>query len=76
VMLIYNMTEEVLIANANFNAFWLFYVYLTTAILINPVINPVMGGELEGKSDDTDHNWESTADFQPPPVLDSEVEMP
>lgn len=76
VMLIYNMTEEVLIANANFNAFWLFYVYLTTAILINPVSHPVRDEALEGKSDDTDHNWESTADFQPPPALDSEVETP
>jgi exopolysaccharide production protein ExoQ len=72
VMLIYNMTEEVLIANANFNAFWLFYVYLTTAILINPV----RAEALEGRSDDIDHNWESTADFPQRPVLDSEVETP
>ncbi len=72
VMLIYNMTEEVLIANANFNAFWLFYVYLTTAILINSVKTE----GLEGKSDDTDRNWESTADFRQLPVLDSEAETP
>ncbi len=72
VMLIYNMTEEVLIANANFNAFWLFYVYLTTAILINSVTDEA----LEGKSDDTGHNWESTADFPQPLALDSEVETP
>jgi exopolysaccharide production protein ExoQ len=60
VLFIYNMTEEALISNANFNIFWLFYVYLTTAILTNPVMTeaPVQ------RSDDIDHNWESTADFQ------------
>lgn len=72
VMLIYNMTEEVLTANANFNVFWLFYVYLTTAILINSVTGEV----LDERSDDTDRNWESIADSQQSPVLDSEVETP
>jgi exopolysaccharide production protein ExoQ len=60
VMLVYNMTEEALIGNANFNVIWLFYVYLTNAILTNSIKAEVP----EERSDDIDRNWESTADSQ------------
>lgn len=48
VIFIYNMTEEALIGNANFNVVWLFYVYLTSAILTNSVssdLEPVPSGD-------------------------------
>lgn len=70
---VYNITEESLIADANFNVFWMFYVYLTTAILLHPV---QANEGLEERIDDTDHNWESDIDFQPIPALGSEAEKP
>ena len=36
-LFMYNITEESLVSDANFNVFWMFYVYLTTAILTQPL---------------------------------------
>jgi exopolysaccharide production protein ExoQ len=73
-LLVYNITEESLVANANFNVVWLLYVYMTTAILVHPV--NLMTEGLAGRIEDTDHNWEPTDYYQPEPNLDSEAGKP
>ena len=76
-LFLYNITEESLVSDANFNVYWMFYVYITTAILIQPLgttlLEPTTPIALEERTYDIDHNSESIVDSPPTPILDSEA---